>query len=110
LHIIKSNLPIAFRSDFLWNDISLGEPLKDFKQRILVEEIYQKYDMTEENLIFYFQRKIKGKYDYRRIFRGGERAQTQFLKHLFNRWNPLKPDDSWDSYSPYVAEKTLEKE
>ena len=92
------------------DDISLGDPLRDFKQRVSVEEIYQKYNMTEENLIFYFQRKIKGKYDYPRIFRGGEKAQAQFLKHLFNRWNPLKPDAQWESYSPYVAEKKLEEE
>jgi len=38
--------------------------------------------MTEEELIFIHQRKIKGKFDYHRILNGGIDTQKQFLRHL----------------------------
>ncbi|MHA1373323.1 MAG: hypothetical protein ACTSR7_03400 [Promethearchaeota archaeon] len=86
------------------------DPFKDFQHGIFYEEIYEHYDMTEEDLIFVLQRKIKGRYDYKRILSGGIGAQKQFLRHLNNRWNPLEPDAPWESISPYIDLKRKESE
>ena len=84
------------------------DPFKDFRHGVFYEEIYEHYDMAEEDLIFVLQRKIKGRYDYKRILSGGIEAQKQFLRHLNNRWNPLEPDAPWESISPYIASKDKE--
>ncbi len=84
------------------------DPFKDFRHGIFYEGIYEHYDMTEEELIFIIQRKIKGSYNYKRILSGGIVSQKQFLKHLNNRWNPLEPDAPWESISPYIESKKKE--
>lgn len=84
------------------------DPIKDFRHGIFYKKIYKYYDMTEEELIFMLQRKIKGRYDYKRILSGGIEAQNQFIKHLNNRWNPLEPDTPWKSISPYIKPEKRE--
>ena len=86
-------------------DDVLGPALKifkDFKNGVFYEEIYKKYEITEDTLISILNRNIKGNYDYKRILSGGLAAQKQFLKHLANRWNPLEPDAPHKDIKPYV--------
>ena len=82
---------------------------KDFKSGVPCLEIYEKYNLSEKNLLDILQKKIKGNYDYKRILSGGIKAQKQFINHLNNRWNPLDPEAAWEEISPYVAEKTPEE-
>ena len=75
---------------------------QDFHKGIFYEKIYEKYRITEDELICVLEQYIKGNYNYQRILRGGFKAQEQFLKHLKTRWNPLKPDAPWEDISPYL--------
>jgi len=78
---------------------------KDFRNGIFYEEIYARYEITEKTLIGILQRNIKGRYDYQRVLSSGLKGQKQFIRHLNSRWNPLKPDEPWESISPYLAVK-----
>jgi hypothetical protein len=82
---------------------------KDFKNGVFYEEIYEKYEITEDILIKILNRNIKGNYDYKRILSGGLEAQKQFNSHLKSRWNPLKPEP-FENISPYIPKKNPEKE
>ena len=35
-------------------------------------------------------------------------TQKQFLRHLYNQWNPLAPDAPWKTISPYIDTKKKE--
>ncbi len=88
--------------------IEVNNAFNEFRRGMIYKDIYEKYNMTEEELIFILQRKIKGKYDYHRILNGGIEGQKQFLRHLNNRWNPLDPDVPWEAKSPYINTKKKE--
>jgi len=78
---------------------------REFSQRVFYEEIYEKYQIDEEELINILNDNIKGNYDYKRILNGGLEAQKQFLKHLKHRWNPLQPDEPWEDIPAYLEDK-----
>jgi len=80
----------------------------EFRQGEFYEDLYEKYGITEKQLISILKRKIRGKYDYHEILSGGLEGQKQFIKHLKARWNPLEPDAPWENISPYLAAKEKE--
>jgi len=82
------------------------EIFREFSRGIFYKEIYEKYQIDEEELQRILEENIKGNYDYKRILRGGLEAQKQFLKHLKKRWNPLEPNASWENISPYIENET----
>ncbi|MFW9993900.1 MAG: hypothetical protein ACFFD4_17780 [Candidatus Odinarchaeota archaeon] len=77
----------------------------EFRRGVFYEDLYEKYGITESNLISILRRNIKGNYDFKRILSGGLKAQKQFIRHLKNRWNPLEPDAPWENISPYLPLK-----
>ncbi|MHA2332936.1 MAG: hypothetical protein ACXAEU_13015 [Candidatus Hodarchaeales archaeon] len=81
---------------------------QEFRRGVFYEEIYEKHDIAEKDLINILQKNIKGNYDYQQILSGGLNAQKQFIKHLNSRWNPLEPDATWESISPYLVLKKRE--
>ena len=90
--------------------ISKGTKIfKEFRRGVFYEELYRKYQTTENNLISILNRNIKGNYDYKRILSGGLQAQKQFLKHLNTRWNPLKTDEPFENKSPYLNGNPFKK-
>lgn len=95
--ISKENEKIKFNNTF-----------NEFRRGMFYKNIYEKYNMTEKELIFILQRKIKGSYDYHRILNGRIEAQKQFLIHLNNRWNPLDPNAPVEPISPYIDTKKKE--
>jgi hypothetical protein len=80
---------------------------KAFRRGEFYEDLYQKYEIDEKDLINILQHNIKGSYDYSRILNGGESAQQQFISHLNNRWNPLEPNSPWKSVNPYGGGKKI---
>jgi len=78
---------------------------RKFRQCVFYEDLYNEFDISEDELISILQRNIKGKYDYKRILNGGLAAQKQFIAHLNTRWNPLEPDKPSEDLSPYIPEK-----
>ena len=82
---------------------------KEFRNGVFYEELYKKYQLTEKDLISILNRNIKGNYDYKRILSGGIKAQEQFLNHLKTRWNPLKPDEPFETIPPYLNGNPLKK-
>jgi len=78
------------------------EIFREFSRGIFYEEIYEKYQIDEEELINILNDNIKGNYNYGRILKGGLKAQKQFLKHLKHRWNPLEPDAPWENIPAYL--------
>ncbi|MHA1674631.1 MAG: hypothetical protein ACTSYI_13515 [Promethearchaeota archaeon] len=83
------------------------EIFRAFRQGEFYEDLYQKFDIDEQDLIHILQRNVKGNYDYSRILSGGIGAQLQFIRHLNHRWNPLDPDASWESVTPYTSGKKI---
>ena len=75
---------------------------REFRQGILYEDLYKKYEITESDLASLLKRRIKGNYDYNRILSGGLQSQNQFIRHLNNRWRPLEPDAPWEDIPPYI--------
>ncbi|MBD3353160.1 MAG: hypothetical protein GF364_16885 [Candidatus Lokiarchaeota archaeon] len=82
---------------------------REFMNGTFYEELYKEYDLTEDQLIRILQRKIKGRYNYKRILSGGHKSQLQFIKHLKNRWNPLEPEAPWTAIPPYLNPSNMFK-
>ncbi|MHA1109880.1 MAG: hypothetical protein ACTSRE_02170 [Promethearchaeota archaeon] len=78
---------------------------RKFRQGVFYEDLYTEFDISEYDLITILQSNIKGKYDYKRILKGGIAAQKQFIAHLKTRWNPLEPDKPGEDISPYLPVK-----
>jgi hypothetical protein len=83
---------------------------REFRQGILYEDLYKKYEITKSDLTSLLKRMIKGNYDYNRILSGGLKSQNQFIKHLNNRWNPFEPDLPWEAIPPYLEGIKSKKE
>ncbi|MBD3254801.1 MAG: hypothetical protein GF383_06895 [Candidatus Lokiarchaeota archaeon] len=80
------------------------EIYKKFRNGIFYEELYQKYGISEDQLVLILNHNIKGNYDYKRILSGGLEAQKKFIRHLKNRWDPINPEKKWNNISPYLNE------